>query len=314
MGAAQYARAELQVGSDELSAATEDRLLQQFQPQMMISRHDCSDEPAEFVPAMARPTVAREDGTIYGQVFRRVDARDEVELHFYHLWRRDCGEMGHALDTEHVSVLLREEAPGVWRALYWYAAAHEDTICDASQMTRASTLHAETHGATVWISAGKHASFLDRELCRRGCGGDRCGDEVALKVPKVVSLGSVAAPMHGAVWVRSPEWPLEVKMRRSDFTAARVARVERLAKTDIAWAEPARRPGQAVILGGSSAVNGVAVGGRSADTALVLADDKTGGALETAGVHTRRALGRSLVDVGGAIKSAARRTRDGLGL
>ena len=123
-----------------------------------------------------------------------------VEIHYYHLWKKDCGRMGHALDTEHVSVLIRASGThsisSKWMATYWYAAAHEDTVCDASQISRASTLHAEDHGATVWISAGKHASFLNEELCRRGCGGDICEKMAPLSVSRIVNLGEIGMPMN----------------------------------------------------------------------------------------------------------------------
>ena len=110
----------------------------------------------------------------------------EVELHYYHLWRRDCGEHGHPLDAEHVAVLVQasrgRSGRAAWRALYWYAAAHEQTVCDVSQIARASTLHAEDKGAKVWVSPGKHASYLDERLCNRGCGADRCEAMVPLAV------------------------------------------------------------------------------------------------------------------------------------
>ena len=77
--------------------------------------------------------VQEENGTIYGQAFPRAGNPNQVELHYYHLWRVDCGEMGHNLDTEHVSALLGRGQTSKWKALYWYAAAHEETVCDASR-------------------------------------------------------------------------------------------------------------------------------------------------------------------------------------
>ena len=166
-----------QVDSDRdgLSDAVEGALLERFSPVFMVSREDCSDKPAEFVAGVARPTVLADDGTIYGQAFPRPGQPGEVELHYYHLWRRDCGEMGHRLDAEHASVLVKTGARiADAKAMYWYAASHEDTICDASHLARASTLDAEDHGATIWISAGKHASSLSALMCTHGCGGDQC--------------------------------------------------------------------------------------------------------------------------------------------
>src|SRR3984885_1331846 len=225
---------------DGLSDDLEQALLIQFKPIFMVSQGDCSDVPAEFAPESPNPIVRAEDATIYGQVFPKNfggTTEPMVEIHYYHLWKKDCGRMGHALDTEHVSVLIRASGTGPisskWKATYWYAAAHEDTVCDASQISRASTLHAEDHGATVWISAGKHASFLNETLCRRGCGGDACLEMVPLSLAQIVNLGESSAPMNGALWIASSRWPLSTKMARTDFQPAVVARLERLPASDV---------------------------------------------------------------------------------
>lgn len=298
---------------DGLPDGLEGRLLRQFQPTWMISKQDCSDEPAKFEAATAVPTAIADDGTIYGQAFPHRGSKDEVELHFYHLWRLDCGEMGHPLDAEHVSVLVQRRTAGdavgsEWIARYWYAAAHEDTVCDASQMSRASTLEAEEHGATVWISPGKHASFLNGELCSHGCGGDRCTEMREMKSSDVMNLGELRHPANGAIWAASPRWPLAEKMRRTDFTGPRVHRLERLPETDIAWANPGKRPAQAAIYGGNSALNGIATGGRSTDTALVLAHDSTGRALGRAEGRTGDAVKKSWHSVIRAVGGAAKAT------
>jgi hypothetical protein len=279
---------------DGLSDVLESELLKKFEPRWMISKEDCSVRPARFVPRVVLPAVAGDDGTVYAQAFPSKTHRDEIELHFYHLWRQDCGQMGHPLDAEHVAVLVRNDA-GVddepkWRAVYWYAAAHEDTVCDASQVTRASTLAAADKGATVWISVGKHASFLSEELCSHGCGGDRCSAMEHMKGGEVVNLGEPSHPMSDAFWVSWTGWPLAEKMRRSDFTGARLMRLERLPITDVAWANPSKRPAQAAIYGGNSALSGVAAGGRNTDTALVLANERTGDALGKAQESTGNAL------------------------
>jgi len=303
---------------DGLPDVVELELLQQFEPQWRIGKQDCSVKPARFAAEMKVPTVLADDGTIYGQASPYRGHKDEVELHFYHLWRQDCGQMGHALDAEHVAVLVRREegrdGDASWKALYWYAAAHEDTVCDASQITRASTLDAEEKGATVWVSPGKHASFLTEELCQYGCGGDRCAEMEKMKTAEVINLGELSRPAGGAEWVASPQWPLSDKMRRSDFTEARITRLERLPETDVAWANPAKRPAQAVIYGGNSTVNGIAVGGRSTDTALVLANDNTNKALDKAGRNTGNALTKSYKNVVKALGKAATSTGDSLGM
>jgi hypothetical protein len=314
---------------DGLSDAFENALLHKFQPQFEISREDCAGEPAQFAPGAARPTVRAEDGTLYGQAFPHKatpDGEHQIELHFYHLWRADCGRLGHPLDAEHVSVLLRGLGADAsqWKAVYWYAAAHEDTVCDASQITRAATLEAETRGPTVWISSGKHGSFLDEELCQRGCGGDRCTDMKPLVSAGVVNVGEFAAPMNGAMWSHSMEWPLAVKMRRSDFPAERASLLEREPETNIVWANPEKRPAQAAILGGNAAIDGAMVGGSSTadalalgesdtNTALVLAGARSGSALQSTRQKTGNALTKSYRGVRHALGSAAKRTSGALG-
>ncbi|MGI4854753.1 MAG: hypothetical protein ACRYF4_12000 [Janthinobacterium lividum] len=294
---------------DGLSDHLEDALLLQFRPTLMISSDDCSVQPARFAPGIRVPTVLADDGTLYGQAHpypTRPGEPRQIELHFYHLWRRDCGRLGHTLDTEHIAVLLEAgPATDAWHATYWYAAAHEDTVCDASQITRATTLNAITHGATVWISSGKHASFLNEELCHHGCGGDRCPRSTPLTAAPVINLGEASQPMHGAAWIAASQWPLKDKMIRSDFGAERIARLQRLPATDIAWANPAKRPTEVAILGGSSAVDGtlkaghatgsaLATTGRSTDTALIVSGKGTSGALSTATRKTGHALSRTV--------------------
>jgi hypothetical protein len=303
---------------DGLSDALEAELLRQFLPRWMVGKDDCSVRPARFAAGVTHPTVVEENGTVYGQAFPVQLHGDEVELHFYQLWRRDCGQRGHPLDAEHVAVLLRRDdivgSEPKWKALYWYAAAHEDTVCDASQMTRASTLKAEDKGATVWVSPGKHASFLSEELCSHGCGGDRCVDMEWMKTAEVVNVGELSRLMNGAAWVSFAGWSLAEKMGRSDFGEARVERLERLPETDVAWANPSKRPAQAAIYGGSSALNGVELGGRNTDTALVLANGKTNEALDSAQKKTGNALTKSYRNVVKALGGAAKSTGKALGV
>ena len=153
--------AETDSDHDGLSDSLEQALLVQFEPVFMVGRHDCSDKPAEFHADSRTPKVVASNGTIYGQVFPTQTSNPAgpfAELHYYHLWRIDCGPHGHALDTEHVAALVQASdahlSSATWKAAYWYAAAHEDTVCDVSQIARASTLQAVTHGPTIWISPG----------------------------------------------------------------------------------------------------------------------------------------------------------------
>jgi hypothetical protein len=300
-----YGAQQMAIDSDHdgLSDELEQALLTQFKPVFMVSQADCSGVPAEFTPESKNPVVQSEDATIYGQVFPGKAATEpSVEIHYYHLWKKDCGRMGHALDAEHVSVLVRasgpESIPAKWKATYWYAAAHEDTVCDASQIARASTLHAEDRGATVWISAGKHASFLNEELCRHGCGGDTCEKMTHLTVTRVVNLGEIGAPMNGAFWISSPRWPLTTKMARTDFQPASVDRLERLSQFDIAWVNPAKRPAQATIAAGDSTIDALALSNQNTDSAISTAGGATGNALNTTYGNVKHALGKSVHSVG----------------
>ena len=298
---------------DGLSDDLEQRLLEQFVPVFMIARHDCANEPAEFVTGIRNPTVQQGDGTIYGQVSPQKSVHGDgsaVEIHYYHLWRTDCGPRGHDLDTEHVSVLVRsldeDAVTGKWKAMYWYAAAHENTVCDASQITRASTLGAVDHGARVWISAGKHASYLNEELCRKGCGADRCEEMVPLRIERIVNLGEPDHPMNGSVFTSSSRWPLMEKMQNTNFPAVALQRLDGLPDTDIAWFHPGRHPAQGVIAAGGSTQNGIARGGRETDSALATAGDSTDVAISVAKKSTGNALGKSYRKTMHALGAASR--------
>ena len=295
--------------SDELEAA----LLKQFEPRFLISAQDCSVRPAEFVPLNSKPIIQAENGTIYGQATPRKRHPEQVELHYYHLWRIDCGDMGHNLDAEHVSALVSRDEAANWKALYWYSAAHEDTVCDASQIARASTVDAELHGPKIWISRGKHASFLSDLLCARGCGGDECRDLQPLAVEAIINLGEPSVPVGGATWAADPQWPLADKMRRSDFADARIARFDQFSATTVLWANPQKRPYQAAIHGGHSTVAGVATGARATDAALDLADVKTGNALTNASNSTGNGLAKSYSGVKKALSVTVQKVGKALG-
>ncbi len=289
---------------DGLTDGVEQSLLEQFRPRFMISGKDCSGKPAEFTPSLKKPVVATDNGIIYGQAFPSAGRAGEVELHYYDLWRRDCGQSGHDLDAEHVSALVARDESGSWKARYWYAAAHEDTLCDASQIARAKALGAEDRGPEVWISAGKHAAFLGKAICGQGCGADECADDGPLEGARVVNLGEVAAPMNGATWTGWPRWPLKQKMGRSDFDAALTARVDGMPADEILWANPGKRPMQAAISGGDAALGGAATGLRATDSALTTADTHTSGAVDTAQRKTGNALAKSYRGVLKALKAA----------
>ena len=304
---------------DGMSDALEQALLIQFAPTFMVERHDCSEIPAQFAPNMKTPTVKAEDGTIYGQVIPAKSSRDgfsTAEIHFYHLWRRDCGPHGHPLDTEHVAVLVsasdRNLDSAKWKATYWYAAAHENTVCDVSQITRASTLHAEENGAKVWISPGKHASYLNEMLCRAGCGADRCIDLVALRPGRIINLGEPGHPMNGSVFIASSEWPLMDKMSKTNFPPEPIARLNQMPDADIAWFKVGRHPARGIISNSSSTEHVLAGGashttsslskaGASTDVAISVVQDETGNALQKTYTHTKHALGTAARHLGKAL-------------
>ena len=290
---------------DGLSDALEQQLLARFMPKFMVGEEDCSVLPAEFKTGIDIPEVRADNGTIYGQAFpvkgQAFPAKDgsdaTVELHYYHLWRKDCGGHGHPLDTEHVAVLIRAAGmhpdTAAWKAVYWYAAAHENTVCDVSQLARASTLQAEDHGATVWISPGKHASYLNGTLCQRGCGADRCVRMTPLPPGKLINLGEADFPMNDALFLTSTAWPLRAKMSTSNFPAGSVARLNRLPPTDIAWFNPGRHPVQGIIANSSSTEQALATSGANTASAISVAGSSTDGALSDAGSNTGSALGKS---------------------
>jgi hypothetical protein len=302
---------------DGISDDLEQALLVQFAPRFLIGSHDCSNIPAEFQPGDSTPLVKSENGTIYGQVFPAtdpIDAAPAAEIHYYHLWRVDCGPHGHLLDTEHVSVLVRAEpAPATnpdlnsatWKALYWYAAAHEHTVCDVSQIARASTLHAENSGPSVWISPGKHASYLNQALCERGCGADRCENMTVLAPAKLINLGEATHPLNGSVFIASSAWPLTAKMSETNFPAPVLVRLNQLPDSDIAWFNAGRHPKQGIIAisstTGRDALGGLDTAAGATDSSLTIAHDSTGNALHKSYRHTTHALSASARHVGKAL-------------
>jgi len=304
---------------DGLSDALEQALLVKFFPIFMIGKHDCSSVPSEFVPDSTEPLIKAANGTIYGQVFpvkASTQQQPVVEIHFYHLWKQDCGARPHELDTEHVSALAsasgNDPESATWTAKYWYAAAHENTVCDVSQIARASTLQAEDRGAKVWISPGKHASYLNETLCQGGCGADRCEEMVVLPPGKLVNLGEPGHPMDGSLFIASARWPLMEKMTATNFPVTAIARLNQLPETDIAWFHSEKHPAQGVIAvsgstgeaianSGRNTTTAISTAGDSTDAAISVAGDSTGGALQKSYRNTVHALGTSAKHVGKAL-------------
>ena len=310
--------AHAQIDSDEdgLSDDLEQALLVQFAPRFLVGQGDCSNVPAEFEPGITTPQVKLENGTIYGQVFPAkglIDGAPVAEIHYYLLWRIDCGRHGHPLDAEHVSVLIRASDPDLhfatWKALYWYAAAHENTVCDVSQIARASTLHAEDAGPSISISPGKHASYLSESLCERGCGADRCENMIALAPAKLVNLGEPAHPMNGSLFIASTDWPLAAKMAETNFPSSALARLSQIPDSEIAWFNEGRHPSQGVIAissateqavagSGGDTIAGISSAAAATNGSISVASGSTGNALQKSGEDVIHALGASIRHIG----------------
>ncbi len=287
---------------DGLSDNLESDLLQRFAPFFRIAAQDCGGAPVEFAAGSHSPRSTGEFGTIYGQAFPvRFSERSGafVELHYYHLWNRDCGRHGHPLDVEHVSALLRGDRLSGraedWSALYWYAAAHEETPCDAGNGAIAARIGADSRGPAVWVSRGKHASYLSPVLCGKGCGADSCERAVPFAREALINIGEPNAAMNGAYWTQSAAWRFNEKMN-SEFTPETIAEIE--AGTEPVTSLHSRRSLQSLIAAGNSSVGGLASSGRA-----------TTGALSSADGHTGRAVARAETSVRARVRRAAAAVR-----
>ena len=273
---------------DGLEDSLEQSLLERFVPTLVLSAGECQGLPASFVPWASDPLVVDRDGTLYGHVALRSTASDlvEVEIKYFHLWARDCGRPSHALDIEHVSALVhatRLDAPlEQWQAAYWYAAAHEGTVCDASSGAAAAVVRAERGGPYVYVSRGKHASYLNRGHCKWGCGSDQCDPGEPAPRVAVVNLGERDAPLNGATWLMSRRWALADKLG-TDFDPALRARFDRDAPPAVLALYVGRRPVQAPILGGDTGLDALLEAGEAATLSLDAAAAATATAVEATG-------------------------------
>jgi hypothetical protein len=273
---------------DGLEDSLEQALLERFVPTLALSAGECEGLPASFEPWASDPRVLDRDGTLYGHVALRSRAPDivEVELKYFHLWARDCGRPSHALDVEHVSALVwapRLAAPlQEWRASHWYAAAHEGTVCDASSGAAAAVVRAESSGPYVYVSRGKHASYLNRGHCKWGCGSDLCDPGSAAPRGPIVNLGEREAPLNGATWLRSRRWALADKLD-TDFDPALRARFDHDTPLSVLALYVGRRPIQAPILGGDTGLDALVEAGEAATLSLEAAADATATAAEATG-------------------------------
>ena len=300
-----YGEALKDLDHDGLEDSFEQEILLRFLPDFRVSKTECAGLPAEFLPDRLEPQPVALNGTIYGQVFpvspNRISG-SSLEVHYYHLWSRDCGRFGHDLDTEHVSVLVHSDSPKAaasrWKALYWYAAAHEGTLCDASNGARANAIPDQDPAVTIWISSGKHASFLTEDLCHRvGCGGDRCEAMIPFVPTKIINLGEPGAPLNGAVWTASRSWPLAEKMKR-DFEGSTRLRLERLEGEEKGFVGGLPVPFKAVLLAGNKTIGALEKGQSETGGALSIAFDQAGRSLMRGLGEAGRSLELSLHKVG----------------
>lgn len=298
---------DLDLDGDGLADSFEDLLLEKFRPTLRVSPDDCAAMPAEFRPNLSEPEPIAVNGTIYGQAFPVLTGPDPdsawIELHYYHLWVKDCGPLGHRLDAEFVAALATaaDAAAGLdaWTAKYWFAAAHQGTLCDSSNGARADAVGAVHRGPEVWVSEGKHASFLTLELCNRiGCGSDRCQRAEPVPAGRLINLGEQQAPLNGAVWTASPSWPLASKMgSQFEHPAYRRFAPLDLSGVDVLSAPPP--PTQAVLLAGNRTITAAGAGGSETGKALGLVQGHTGNVVKRGMVEAGRSFVLSVKRIGG---------------
>ncbi len=205
---------------DGLKDSFEQELLVRFLPAFQVHRNDCDGLPAEFAQGEISPKSLARNGTIYGRVVTKTTGKNaRIAIQYFHLWNRDCGIFPHRLDVEHVTAVVTakdlKQAAKKWKAVSWYAGAHEDTLCDNSGSIEAVALQAETRGPKVWISKGKHASYLDLERCARGCRTDNCRDAQPMPVSRIVNLGEPAHPLNGSLFIHSRRWRFHDKLNEA---------------------------------------------------------------------------------------------------
>ncbi len=281
---------------DGLSDETEQALAERFRPTFMISPSDCASRPARFNTGTVVPQIEAVDGTVYGQVFPSPTRPNAVEIHYYTLWARDCGRMDHPLDVEHVAALISTEGPEP-HALYWYAGAHEKTVCDISSGARSQSVDAYDSGPIVWVSSGKHAMYLRKNMCHTGCGSDQCDSNVPLENRNaVVNIGELNAPANGSLWVTSPDWPLADKMD-SDFNNDVLSRID-ITPEGIVATLRGRSTIRGTIQGSDLVLGSAAIGATHTGSALGTAKEQTSSSLSKAASATGKSLKRAWNSIG----------------
>ncbi|MBY0497594.1 MAG: hypothetical protein K2Y23_25595 [Cyanobacteria bacterium] len=145
---------------DGISDPLEQALLDRFAPTLVLAAGECDTAPASFVPFRSDPIVRAKDGTLYGQAFPVAsrNGRATIELHYFHLWSRDCGRFGHDLDVEEVSAIVSashvDVPASLWMADAWYAAAVESPDVALFQIVQ---MTATTLRVRLRVAAGADA-------------------------------------------------------------------------------------------------------------------------------------------------------------
>jgi hypothetical protein len=170
-------------------------------------------------------------------------------------------------------------------------------VCDASSGATGQALRATQTGPFVYVSRGKHASYLNRGHCKWGCGSDICDPGPASPRASVVNLGEPEAPLNGAAWLRSRRWGLAGKLA-TDFDPALRARFDHDAPTTVLALRAGRRPFQAPILGGDTGLDALVEAGEAATLSLEAAADATATAVQATGNAAATAARKTLRGVG----------------
>jgi hypothetical protein len=133
----------------------------------------------------------------------------------------------------------------------------------------------------VWVSGGKHASFLRQDLCRGGCGADDCTIMLPLTPANLVNIGDPGAAMNGALWANSPRWPLAHKMR-SDFSDAVLARIEASTSDVVIEKNKLQVPVKPLYHSADKTTGAISMAGEKTDAAMSAANASSSNAVDTA--------------------------------
>ena len=183
-------------------------------------------------PIFGRRFPLIENGTIYGQVFplkTTSDGRDVAEIHYYHLWARDCGGHGHRFG-------YRACFRAGWRIGHASFVIQMDGNLLVCRRTREYSLRCQPDRSCIDSSrrgsrcesldfSRKHASYLSPTVCQRGCGADRCEEMIELTRGSVINLGEPDHPMNGSLFISSKAWPLAGKMSATNFPQVSLTRL-----------------------------------------------------------------------------------------